>query len=158
MLAVSALFGLLFMRWNFPAALLLGGVVVSIATHVTGFVSGGVPDWLLVPTYVILGSVIGTRFCGVSITDLRTAFVAGGVVTVVVIVLAAAIAGGVSYLTGVPLDAALIAFAPGGLETMSAMAVMLHADPTYVGAHHVLRLMFLSVLMPIVLGKDARQR
>ncbi|MCJ9753740.1 AbrB family transcriptional regulator, partial [Neorhizobium sp. BETTINA12A] len=60
--------------------------------------------------------------------------------------------------TGVPLDAALIAFAPGGLETMSAMAVMLHADPTYVGAHHVLRLMFLSVLMPVVLGKEARQR
>lgn len=158
MLVVSALFGLLFMRWNFPAALLLGGVVVSIATHVTGFISGGVPNWLLVPTYVILGSVIGTRFCGVSISELRTAFVAGGVVTVVVIVLAAGIAGGVSYLTGVPLDAALIAFAPGGLETMSAMAVMLHADPTYVGAHHVLRLMFLSVLMPIVLGKDARQR
>jgi membrane AbrB-like protein len=158
MLVVSALFGLLFMRWNFPAALLLGGVVVSIATHVTGFICGGVPNWLLVPTYVILGSVIGTRFCGVSISELRTAFVAGGVVTVVVIVLAAAIAGGVSYLTGVPLDAALIAFAPGGLETMSAMAVMLHADPTYVGAHHVLRLMFLSVLMPIVLGKDARQK
>lgn len=158
MLVVSALFGLLFMRWNFPAALLLGGVVVSIATHVTGFIGGGVPNWLLVPTYVILGSVIGTRFCGVSISELRTAFIAGGVVTVVVIVLAAGIAGGVSYLTGVPLDAALIAFAPGGLETMSAMAVMLDADPTYVGAHHVLRLMFLSVLMPIVLGKDARQK
>ncbi|MCC2608589.1 AbrB family transcriptional regulator [Neorhizobium petrolearium] len=157
-LAVSALLGMLFLRWRLPAALLLGGVAVSISTHITGFVSGGVPNWLLIPTYVILGSVIGTRFCGVSIGELRVAFVAGGIVTVVVTVLAAAIAGGVSYLTGVPLDAALIAFAPGGLETMAAMAVMLHADPTYVGAHHVLRLMFLSVLMPLVLGKEARQR
>ncbi|MFB9950233.1 AbrB family transcriptional regulator [Rhizobium puerariae] len=157
-LAVSALSGILFLRWRLPAALLLGGVVISIGTHVTGFVSGGVPNWLLLPTYVILGSVIGTRFCGVSVGELRLAFVAGGVVTVVVTVLAAAIAGGVSHLTGVPLDAALIAFAPGGLETMSAMAVMLQADPTYVGAHHVLRLMFLSALMPLVLGKEARQR
>ncbi|WJR68035.1 AbrB family transcriptional regulator [Neorhizobium sp. CSC1952] len=157
-LVVSSLFGMLFLRLKFPAALLLGGVVVSIGTHVTGFVGGGVPNWLLTPTYVILGSVIGTRFCGVSLGELRTAFVAGGVVTIVVTVLAAAIAGSVSYLTGVPLDAALIAFAPGGLETMSAMAVMLHADPTYVGAHHVLRLLFLSVLMPLMLGKDARQR
>ncbi|WP_105382035.1 AbrB family transcriptional regulator [Neorhizobium alkalisoli] len=157
-LCVSLVLGLLFLRWQFPAALLLGGVVVSISTHVTGFVTGGVPNWLLIPTYVTLGSIIGTRFSGVSIRAIRMAFVAGGVVTVVVTALAAAIAFAVSHITGVPLAAALIAFAPGGLETMAAMAVMLHADPTYVGAHHVLRLMVLSVLMPLVLGKDARKR
>jgi membrane AbrB-like protein len=157
-LCVSLVLGLLFLRWQFPAALLLGGVVVSISTHITGFVTGGVPNWLLIPTYVTLGSIIGTRFSGVSISAIRMAFVAGGVVTVVVTALAAAIAFAVSHITGVPLAAALIAFAPGGLETMAAMAVMLHADPTYVGAHHVLRLMVLSVLMPFVLGKDARKR
>lgn len=157
-LCVSLVLGLFFLRWQFPAALLLGGVVVSISTHVTGFVTGGVPNWLLIPTYVTLGSIIGTRFSGVSISAIRMAFVAGGVVTVVVTALAAAIAFAVSHITGVPLVAALIAFAPGGLETMAAMAVMLHADPTYVGAHHVLRLMVLSVLMPLVLGKDARKR
>lgn len=157
MLAASAVLGMLFQRLRFPAALLLGGVFVSIAMHVTGTVSGGIPNWLLVPTYVLLGSVIGTRFCGVSIGELRLAFVSGLVVTFVVTALAGAIAVMVSYVTGVPLDAALIAFSPGGLETMAAMAVMLNADPTYVGAHHVLRLMFLSVLMPLVLGKQARQ-
>ena len=157
-LAASVLVGLLFLRWKFPAAVLLGGVAVSIATHVSGLVSGGAPNWLLVPTYIMLGSLIGTRFSGVSLGEVRSAFVAGAVVTVVVSVLAGAIAFGISHFLGVPLDAALIAFAPGGLETMSAMAVMLHADPTYVGAHHVLRLLFLSVLMPVLLGKDARQR
>lgn len=157
-LGVSIVVGLLFLRWQFPAALLLGGVAVSIGTHVTGLVAGGVPNWLLIPTYVILGSMIGTRFSGVSLGAIRTAFIAGAVVTVLVMALAAAIAFGVSHVTGIPLAAALIAFAPGGLETMAAMAVMLHADPTYVGAHHVLRLMVLSVLMPLVLGKDARRR
>jgi uncharacterized membrane protein AbrB (regulator of aidB expression) len=52
----------------------------------------------------------------------------------------------------------MIAFAPGGLETMAAMAVMMHADTAYVGSHHVLRLLFLSVLMPLVMGKDARRK
>ncbi len=155
-LVLSALLGLLFRRWKFPAALLLGGVFVSMSTHVTGYVSGSVPVWLLTPTYVLLGALIGTRFSGVSLADLRVAFVSGLVVTFVVSLMAAGIAVAVSYLAGVPLDAALIAFSPGGLETMAAMAVMLHADPTYVGAHHVLRLMFLSVLMPLVIGKDAR--
>jgi uncharacterized protein len=157
-LVASALFGLVFKRWNFPAAMLLGGVFVSIATHITGSVAGSVPNWLLTPTYVLLGSLIGTRFSGVGFSELRTAFVSGLVVTFVVMVLAAGIAVFVSYFANVPLDAALIAFSPGGLETMAAMAVMLNADPTYVGAHHVLRLMFLSVLMPIVIGKDARLR
>ena len=153
----AVLVGLVFMRLNFPAALLLGGVAVSIGTHVTGTVSGAVPDWLLAPIYILLGALIGTRFSGVSIREVRKAFVAGAVVTVVVTALAGSIAFCVSYFLDVPLDAALIAFAPGGLETMSAMAVMLNANPTYVGAHHVLRLMFLSVLMPLVLGKGARQ-
>ncbi len=156
-LAGSTILGLQFLRWRLPAALLLGGVIVSIATHASGLSSGAVPAWLLIPTYVILGSMIGTRFCGVSLLELREAFVAGAVVTAVVIALAAAIAGCVSYLAGVPLDAALIAFAPGGLETMAAIAVMLNADPTYVGAHHVLRLIFLAILMPAVLGREARQ-
>jgi membrane AbrB-like protein len=135
---------------------LLGGVFVSISTHITGSVSGTVPNWLLIPIYVLLGSLIGSRFSGLSFADLRLAIVSGLVVTVVVMALAGGIAVIVSYFANVPLDAALIAFSPGGLETMAAMAVMLHADPTYVGAHHVLRLMFLSVLMPLVIGRDAR--
>lgn len=155
-LVASTALGLLFKRWNFPAALLLGGVAVSLATHITGSVSGTVPSFMLTPTYVLLGALIGTRFSGVSLADLRLAFVSGLVVTIFVMALAAGIASFVSYAAGVPLHAALIAFSPGGLETMAAMAVMLHADPTYVGAHHVLRLMFLSVLMPLAIGRDAK--
>ena len=63
----------------------------------------------------------------------------------------------VSNVTGVPLDAALIAFAPGGLETMAAMAVMMHVDTTYVGAHHVLRLVFISFLLPWVMSRFNRK-
>ncbi|MDD1497360.1 AbrB family transcriptional regulator [Agrobacterium sp. CNPSo 3708] len=157
-LLVSLAVGLVFMRWRFPAALLLGGVAVSIGSHVTGFSSGGVPDWLAIPTYIVLGSLIGTRFSRSSLKDMRKAFLAGAVVTVAVVVLACSIAVLVSSLTGVPLNAVMIAFAPGGLETMAAMAVMMHADTAYVGSHHVLRLLFLSVLMPFVIGKQARGR
>lgn len=150
--------GWIFMRWRFPAALLLGGVAVSIGIHITGLTSGGVPSWLSQPTYIILGGLIGTRFSRASLRDMRKAFVAGGVVTIAVMVLSSVVAILVSRLTGVPLNAVMIAFAPGGLETMAAMAVMMHADTAYVGSHHVLRLLFLSVLMPSVMGKDARKK
>lgn len=145
--------GWLFLRWRFPAALLLGGVAVSIGIHITGLASGGVPGWLSQPTYIVLGSMIGTRFSRASLRDMRKAFLAGGVVTVAVVLLASIAAVSVSRLTGVPLNAVMIAFAPGGLETMAAMAVMMHADTAYVGSHHVLRLLFLSVLMPLVMRK-----
>lgn len=145
--------GWIFMRWRFPAALLLGGVAVSIGIHITGLTSGGVPSWLSQPTYIVLGSLIGTRFSRASLRDMRKAFLAGGVVTIAVVLLASIVALLVSRLIGVPINAVMIAFAPGGLETMAAMAVMMHADTAYVGSHHVLRLLFLSVLMPWVLRK-----
>lgn len=145
--------GWIFLRLRFPAALLLGGVAVSIGSHITGLTAGGVPNWLSQPTYIVLGSLIGARFSRASLRDMRKAFLAGGVVTVAVVLLASIVALLVSGLTGVPINAVMIAFAPGGLETMAAMAVMMHADTAYVGSHHVLRLLFLSVLMPWVLRK-----
>ena len=152
--AAALALGWLFTRWRVPAALLMGGMIASSATHLGGLLEGNLPDWLMIPTYVLLGALIGSRFSGVSIRALQTAFLAGAVVTVVVVVLAAAIAAFVSHVADVPVDAALIAFAPGGLETMAAMAVMLNAQPTYVGAHHILRLFLLSGLMPYALRRD----
>jgi membrane AbrB-like protein len=147
----SLALGLLFSRWNFPAALLLGGVAISGSTHLGGIVQGGVPDWLGIPTYIFLGCMIGARFSSFTSADFRRALLAGLIVTVAVVVIAGIFAVGVSHLTGVQLNAVMIAFAPGGLETMSAMAIMMHADTAYVGAHHILRLFFLTFLMPFVL-------
>ncbi|MFN7101215.1 MAG: AbrB family transcriptional regulator [Pseudorhizobium sp.] len=156
--AFAVVLGLVLQRWKTPAALLLGGMIASGATHITDFVVGDLPAWIMIPTYALLGAMIGSRFSGASLKAMRTAFVAGAVVTIVVVALAAAIAALVSWLTSVPVDAALIAFAPGGLETMAAMAVMLNAQPTYVGAHHILRLLILSALMPYVLRRDLRAK
>ncbi|MFK0385300.1 AbrB family transcriptional regulator [Agrobacterium sp. NPDC090273] len=154
----SLAMGLLFLRLRFPAALLLGGVAVSISSHITGFTEGGVPNWLSLPVYVLIGCLIGTRFSNVSLMDVRKGFIAGLVVTIAVMFIAGVIAWMISNITGVPLNAVMIAYSPGGLETMAAMAVMMHADTAYVGSHHVLRLLFLSVLMPLVMGKDARNK
>ncbi|WP_313616061.1 AbrB family transcriptional regulator [Agrobacterium sp.] len=154
--AVALLLGMLFIRWRFPAALLLGGMVVSVGTHITGFTTGAVPPWAIQPTYILIGCLIGLRFYKVSIRELQRAFIAGAVLTVVVVAIAGAIALAISNLTGVPLNAVMIAFAPGGLETMAAMAIMMHADATYVGSHHILRLLFLSFLMPAVLKRTTR--
>ena len=39
----------------------------------------------------------------------------------------------------------MIAFAPGSVDAMMLLALALHLDPVYVGAHHVIRIIFVSL-------------
>lgn len=153
-LAAAAIAGLFLKRVRLPAAYLLGGMAVSTGTHLGGIVGGHVPQALVIPAYVLLGTLIGTRFSGVSPGELRAAATAGLALTGMAVTIALIFAFGAASLTGLPLDQTLIAFAPGGVETMSAMALLMHADPTFVAAHHVSRLFFLTFLIPLSLGRN----
>jgi hypothetical protein len=52
-------------------------------------------------------------------------------------------AAAAAFLSGVGLADALLAFAPGGLEAMMVLALVLGLDPLYVGTHHLAR--FLAI-------------
>lgn len=156
-LLVAALASWGLMRLRLPAAFLMGGLLVSASLHVTGMVSGHVPAPLAVAGFIILGSLIGTRFSGVTLLQLRGALGAGLAVTAVSFLTAALFACLAAWLTGFSVIALMIAFAPGGIETMSAMAVLLAIDPTFVAAHHVFRLLLLTVIVPtFVLRRQGR--
>ena len=44
----------------------------------------------------------------------------------------------------------MIAFAPGSVDAMMLLALALNLDPVYVGAHHLARIFFVSLTMPLV--------
>lgn len=157
LLAIAAAAGIGLRRVGMPAAYLMGGLFISSAAHISGMVEGAIPAWLSVPAYVAMGSLIGSRFAGVSLHDLGQYALAGLVSTFATVAIAALGAWVASGITGLPLGQVLIAFAPGGVETMSAMAVLMHADPAYVAAHHVLRLFALTALIPLFLGRRTRR-
>ncbi|MCY0096300.1 AbrB family transcriptional regulator [Hoeflea ulvae] len=148
LILAAGLAGYVLQRLNLPAAYLIGGMLVSVAAHVTGLVSGVMSYWLAAAAFVSLGGLIGSRFSGVTRRDLARAFSAGVVVTVLGVVLAAVFALLAHWITGMDLIAILIAFAPGGLETMAAMSVILGIDPTFVATHHVARLLMLTAIVP----------
>ena len=54
---------------------------------------------------------------------------------------------------GYDLSLLFLSYAPGGVEAMAAMAVQLHLAPAVVAAHHVLRLLVLTVLVPLMLAR-----
>lgn len=153
LLAAATVLGLLLNRLSVPAGLILGGLGLSAVLHGAGLATGGVPPWLGVPALALLGALLGTRFRGLTPAVLRVASGAGLLLTGVAMAVSLAAAALISRLLGLPFLDALIAFAPGGLESMMVLALLLGADPAYVALHHVFRLLFLSVLLPIVVAR-----
>ena len=158
MILVAGIAGYLLQRLRLPAAYLIGGMLVSVIAHVSGLVSGAMSFWLAAAAYVVLGGLIGSRFSGVTWPDLRRAFSAGVMVTLLGVALAGLFAAIAHWITGMDLTAVLIAFAPGGLETMAAMSVILGIDPTFVATHHVARLLMLTAIVPVFLMRGRRAK
>jgi uncharacterized protein len=46
----------------------------------------------------------------------------------------------------------VIAFAPGGQDTMMMLALALGLDPVFIGAHHLARFMLISLSLPLFVG------
>ncbi|GAB5508952.1 MAG: AbrB family transcriptional regulator [Hyphomicrobiales bacterium] len=134
-----------------PAGLLIGGLFVSAFLHGAGLVDGRPPQWLAILGFIILGTMIGTRFAGTNWRELATicwvsfqSFVIGAVIAVAVAVLG-------TWITGLDLLKLIIAFAPGGLEVMVVLAFALDLDPAFVAAHHLTRFLLIALTAPFVL-------
>lgn len=151
--ALALMLGFIFLRINLPAAFLMGGMVVSTVAHAANIVEGQVPQYLSIPAFTILGTLIGSRFSGAKVGEIGKAFLAGIVITVISGAVAIAAGFAAAEVTGLPLRDLLISFAPGGLETMAALALVLDCDPAFVAAHHVTRLLLLSVIVPVWLSR-----
>ncbi|MBV1895185.1 MAG: AbrB family transcriptional regulator [Rhodobacteraceae bacterium] len=146
--------GAVLKRLNMPAPLLLGAMAASSLSHATELTPGGMPIWLMTPAFLVLGTLIGTRFSGMSLASFRASLMAGLTTTVVAVALAGLAAVPVAWALGMPVPHVLAAFSPGGLETMVAMSATMGASPGFVAACHVIRLLILTVLIPISLGRQ----
>lgn len=154
---LSAGLGWVFKRLRLPAAFLMGGLVLSSVTHGSGIVHGIVPVWLAIPSFVIMGTLIGTRFSGVTWSMILKALGAALILTGFALVATLAAALVMHWTSGIPLTNLLIAYAPGGLETMAAISVMLDADPAFVAFHHAFRILMLTFLVPAFLPRSETQ-
>lgn len=155
---VSAVLGWGFKRVKIPAAFLLGGFAISSLGHGLDMTPGLVPNWLATPSFAIMGTLIGTRFSGTTLAQIRRAFLAAVFLAVLALVATLAAAFTVHGLLGLPMTTLLIAYAPGGLETMAAISVMLEADPAFVAFHHTFRVVLLTFLVPAFLPRTSDRR
>lgn len=151
--AAALVVGLAFAKLGVPAPLLMGAMVCSAVGQISGITAGVLPEWLVLPAYLTLGALIGTRFSGLSLSGLTRGLAAGLAITLVAVLMAGAGALPVAWALGMPLAHVLVAFAPGGFETMIAMGAVLGVVPGFVAACHMARLMVLTVLLPAMLAR-----
>lgn len=153
-LIVAAGLGLGLKRLRMPAAFLMGGFIASALSHGTGVTPGLVPAWVTIPGFAIMGTLIGTRFSGISLTLILRASAAAAVLTTLAVIATVGAALAMHWILGLPVTNLLIAYAPGGLETMAALSVMLDADPAFVAFHHAFRILLLTFLVPAFLPRS----
>lgn len=150
LLVASTLGALALHRLRVPAGLLSGALLVSALAHATNQIDGTLPAWQIVAAYVTLGAMIGCRFAGTDIAFLRSIALTSVGAFVVATAVAALSALAVASFAGVPFGQVVLAFAPGGVDAMTALALALHMDSAFVAAHQLVRFIVIAAFAPFV--------
>jgi len=155
-IALAFAFSPVLRRIRAPAPLLLSGMIVGAIARVSDVAPGGLSHYIAYPALALIGALIGSRFTGITFRDLGRTGLSGLTITAITAGFAAIASVIAAPMLDMPLAHVLVAFAPGGLETMTVLGAALGANPGFVAAAHVLRLLFLSAAVPIMLARARR--
>ncbi len=146
--AASLALALLLRLVKFPASWMFGAMIASSVLHGVEWVDGGLPDWVRGVALVGIGALIGSRFTRMRIKTLLGHIRAALGSFAIAIAISGIFVALIALTTQVRLSDILVAFAPGAMDAMLALALTLHIDPIFVGAHHLSRFVFVTIATP----------
>ncbi|WP_407649031.1 AbrB family transcriptional regulator [Devosia algicola] len=159
---VCALVGFGFVRLRVPAGFVLGSMAVSTSAKLAGWFEGALPSPLVIFTLIMVGTLIGSRFAGISRAEIVRAAFGGIVATMATVGIVTVVAFTASLIVDMPFAQIWLGLSPGALEGMGALGVALGYDTAFIGAHHVIRLLLLSFVIPAVVllirQRESRRR
>lgn len=142
--------GFLFKLLKVPAAFVLGSMVVATAGKLMGLYDGHLPVLITLCGYLIMGGLIGSRFAGTTMNELRRMALGGIAGTVICIGVVSAISYGASLYVDMPIGQIWLGLAPGALESMGALGLAFGFDTAFIAAHHTARFFLLTLTIPTV--------
>jgi membrane AbrB-like protein len=146
--ACSAIAALL--QWlRFPGGLIFGAMLGSAVLHGTGWIHAVLPWWVVNAAMMALGAITGSRFANTGLRLLLQYLAAGLGSFAVAIAVVSVFAWGVTSVMVLRVPDVVVSYAPGALDAMMILALALHLDPIFVGAHHVARFMLVSLSLPL---------
>jgi membrane AbrB-like protein len=146
-ISVAAAFALQWLR--FPGGMLFGALMGSATLHGTGVIQVALPTWLAYSAMIGTGAVAGSRFAGMTLRMLLNDI--GAALGSFAVALTICCLGITAILQVMSLSVPnlVVSFAPGAQETMLIMALALHLDPVFIGAHHLARFLIVSTGIPL---------
>ncbi|MCG7344064.1 AbrB family transcriptional regulator [Sporosarcina sp. ACRSL] len=141
-------------RLRFPVPWLIGSMMVvafartfyslSLGDEFTAFW----PEEVMVISQIMIGASIGSFFNKIMFTGIRKVLLFSFLSTIGLIFIMMLCAYMVSILTGIPFVTTALAFAPGGVAEMTTASVILQADPLFVVAVQILRVLIVNITLP----------
>lgn len=157
LIAAGIAFARLFHWLGTAAPSLFGSMLGAALLYGSGLLDTTIPVWLILPLFVMLGSMIGANFAGADMRLFIETLKAGLGALVVCTLVALAWAAPVAVLTGLPVLQVWLAYAPGGVETSALVAMSMGLDAAFVSAHHIARVVILNTMVPFWLASFMRK-
>ena len=148
LIAASVAVALVLRLAKFPASWMFGAMIGSSVLHGTGLIEGGLPPWVRGIALIGIGALIGSRFARMRPKTLLSHVNAALGSFAIAILITGVFVTVIALTTQVRLSDVVVAFAPGAMDAMLALALTLHIDPIFVGAHHLSRFVFVTIATP----------
>jgi membrane AbrB-like protein len=132
-----------------PAPFLTGAMALSALVHVAGLTAFRVPPLLVLIAQIGIGAGLGARFAGIRLQILARIVAVGTGGALMMLANTALCSLAVGALTGLPVAALLLAYAPGGLAEMSIIALSLGIDAPLVSTHQLTRILLVIFIAPL---------
>jgi membrane AbrB-like protein len=140
--AFSTIVAMLWLR--LPGGLLVGAMIGSGILHGGGLIHTVLPWWIAGAGMITLGAVAGSRFANTTPKMLFGYLGAAFGSFAVAITVASCFVLLVTSILPFRVADVVVAYAPGAQDTMMVLALALHLDPVFVGAHHMARFLVVT--------------
>lgn len=150
-LGLCAVVGAILGQWlGMPAAPVFGPMILSGIAHVAGWVTVAPPTIFVIAAQITIGTIIGTRFIGATLAEIRNDIGLSAVASLLMLIAAVGFAELIVMISSIPLAQAFLAFSPGGLTEMSLLTLAMEQDVAYVSIMHIIRITMVIALAPFL--------
>jgi len=155
--AVSCAAAWVMARVRFPGGFLFGAMAGSAVLHGSGLTTATLPWWIGSAAVIVLGAVVGSRFANTTFRLIVGYLGAAFGSFAVSLAIATVFALMVTHFFPFSIANVVVAFSPGAQDTMMVLALALHLDPVFVGAHHIARFLVVTFTVAIAARRIVKQ-
>jgi membrane AbrB-like protein len=144
-LAVSGLIATLLSRTRSPNAWLMAPLLIAALLGNLGWLSGRMPDVLLIAAQVVIGSSLGAQFRPAFLTRLFGLLWASFLVVLLAAGAMGLVGAGIAWLMGYPVPTMILATAPAGIAEMTLTGKVLGLDSTVIAGFQLARIIIVLI-------------